>query len=281
MRDTVQAVDHSRPERVPGRLRQVPQLPGRQLALGQPPAVGTEPVRHGGREPAGVDGAEDGDPQGAADGAQQRLGAAGRAHVAGLGAVHRDEHRRLLIDRVSRDLAAPQGATDWREVLRSYALQTRELMLAHPWKAAMPTPVMLLTPSRMAVADRQPAALAVCGLDADSVMAAFRAVTSFVHGSAQSEIGVRDYQERHGWTSGDETREALAPQMRYLVGTRAATRPSSSTPSARPARTTGPGSSSSASTACSTASGSGSGSEGAGRGEAPGLLDGGGPGLRL
>ncbi|WP_237525198.1 TetR/AcrR family transcriptional regulator C-terminal domain-containing protein [Streptomyces sp. SID5643] len=116
-------------------------------------------------------------------------------------------------------LAVPQGAKDWREVLRSYALQTRELMLAHPWMAAMPTPVIQLTPSRLAVADRQLAALAVCGLDADSVMAAFRAVTSFVPGSAQSEIGLRDYQERHGWASGDETREALAPQMRHLVGT--------------------------------------------------------------
>jgi hypothetical protein len=50
-------------------------------------------------------------------------------------------------------------------------------------------------------------------------MAAFRAVTSFVHGSAQTEIAIREYQERNGWTSGDETRQALAPQMRYLMST--------------------------------------------------------------
>ncbi|MEU0216078.1 TetR/AcrR family transcriptional regulator C-terminal domain-containing protein [Streptomyces sp. NPDC006265] len=59
----------------------------------------------------------------------------------------------------------------------------------------MPTPVIMLTPSRMAVAERQLAALAVCGLAADSVMAAFRAVTSFVHGSAQTEIALRDYRD--------------------------------------------------------------------------------------
>jgi AcrR family transcriptional regulator len=146
-----------------------------------------------------------------------RLGVAPMAayrHVNG-----KDDLWALMIDRVFRDLAVPEGATDWREVLRSYALQTRELMLAHPWMAVMPMPVVMLTPSRMAVAERQLAALAVFGLDADSVMAAFRAVASFVHGSAQTEIALRDYQERNGWTSGDETREALAPQMGYLMST--------------------------------------------------------------
>ncbi|MER7402051.1 TetR/AcrR family transcriptional regulator C-terminal domain-containing protein [Streptomyces sp. NPDC000070] len=104
-------------------------------------------------------------------------------------------------------------------MLRSYAIQTRELMLAHPWMAVMPTPVIMLTPSRMAVAERGLSALAAHGVDADSVMAVLRAVTSFVHGAAQTEIALRDYQERHGWTSGDETRQALAPQMRYLMST--------------------------------------------------------------
>ncbi|MEU7717736.1 TetR/AcrR family transcriptional regulator [Streptomyces tibetensis] len=146
-----------------------------------------------------------------------RLGVAPMAayrHVDG-----KDDLWALMIDRVFRDLAVPEGATDWREVLRSYALQTRELMLAHPWMAVMPMPLVMLTPSRLAVAERQLAALAGFGLDADSVMAAFRAVASFVHGAAQTEIALRDYQERNGWTSGDETRQALAPQMRYLMST--------------------------------------------------------------
>ncbi|QOV36008.1 TetR/AcrR family transcriptional regulator C-terminal domain-containing protein [Streptomyces ferrugineus] len=135
-------------------------------------------------------------------------------HVSG-----KDDLWALMIDRVSRDLAVPEDPEDWREVLRSYALQTRELMLAHPWMAAMPTTVVLLTPSRLAVAERGLSALDAHDLDADSVMAALRAVTSFVHGSAQTEIALRDYQERNGWTGGDETRQALAPQMRYLMST--------------------------------------------------------------
>ncbi|MFJ4277924.1 TetR/AcrR family transcriptional regulator [Streptomyces massasporeus] len=131
----------------------------------------------------------------------------------------KDDLWALMIDRVSRELAVPDDVTDWREVLRSYALQTRDLMLAHPWMAVMPTPVIMLTPSRMAVAERGLSALAAHGLDPDAVMAVLRTVTSFVHGSAQTEIALRDYQERHGWTSGDQTREALAPQMRYLMST--------------------------------------------------------------
>lgn len=133
-------------------------------------------------------------------------------HVAG-----KDDLWALMVDRVSRRLAAPDDAAGWREVLRSFALQTRELMLAHPWMGSIP--LISLTPSRMTVAERQLAALAACGLDADSMMAAFRTVNSYVHGSTQAEIVLREYQERHGWASGDETRQALAPQMKYLMST--------------------------------------------------------------
>ncbi|MER7176263.1 TetR/AcrR family transcriptional regulator [Streptomyces mesophilus] len=133
-------------------------------------------------------------------------------HVAG-----KDDLWALMIDRVSRQLAAPDESAGWREVLRSFALQTRELMLAHPWMGSIP--LISLTPSRMAVAEQQLAALAACDLDADSMMAAFRTVNSYVHGSTQAEIILREYQERHGWSGGEETRKALAPQMNYLMST--------------------------------------------------------------
>ncbi|NGO14653.1 TetR/AcrR family transcriptional regulator [Streptomyces sp. HC44] len=133
-------------------------------------------------------------------------------HVAG-----KDDLWALMIDRVSQELVVPDDVTGWREVLRSFALQTRELMLAHPWMGAIP--LISLTPSRMAVAERQLAALAGCDLDADSMMAAFRSVNSYVHGSTQAEIVLREFKERHGWASGDETRQGLAPQMNYLMST--------------------------------------------------------------
>ncbi|MEV3861614.1 TetR/AcrR family transcriptional regulator [Streptomyces sp. NPDC050095] len=124
----------------------------------------------------------------------------------------------LMFDHVSAELTVPDDVADWREVLRSFGLQTRELMLRHPWLGQAPLPLIQLTPARMAVAERQLRALDGRGLDADSMMAAFRAVGAFVHGSTQTEIALRQYREQHGWESGDETRQALAPQMNYLMG---------------------------------------------------------------
>nr|WP_237500066.1 TetR/AcrR family transcriptional regulator [Streptomyces sp. SID8379] len=124
----------------------------------------------------------------------------------------------LMFDRVSAELSVPDGVTDWREVLRSFALQTRELMHRHPWLGQAPLPLVQLTPARMAVAERQLRALDGRELDADSMMAAFRAVGAFVHGSTQVELALSQYKRDHGWQSGDETRQALAPQMNYLMG---------------------------------------------------------------
>ncbi|MFJ8820298.1 TetR/AcrR family transcriptional regulator [Streptomyces sp. NPDC102467] len=135
-------------------------------------------------------------------------------HVSGKGDLWA-----LMFDRVSAGLTVPDEVADWREVLGSFALQTRELMLRHPWLGQVPTPLIQLTPARMAVAERQLRALTGHELDADSMMAAFRTVGAFVHGSTQVEIALRQYKEEHGWESGTETRQALAPQMNYLMGT--------------------------------------------------------------
>lgn len=135
-------------------------------------------------------------------------------HVSG-----KDDLWALMIDRVSAELSVPPEVTGWREVLRSFAVQTRDLMLRHPWMGQVPAPLISLTPARMAVAERQLEELATTGLDADSMMAAFRTVSSYVHGATQSELALREYKERHGWSSGAETRQALAPQMNYLMST--------------------------------------------------------------
>ncbi|MCQ4214348.1 MULTISPECIES: TetR/AcrR family transcriptional regulator [Streptomyces] len=123
----------------------------------------------------------------------------------------------LMVDRVSGELAIPDDVTGWREVLRAYAVRTRATTLAHPWMAQLPAPLFVLTPTRMAVAERQLAALDGLGLDADTMMAAFRAVASYVHGATQSEVALARFMAEHGWGSGDETRKGLAPQMNYLL----------------------------------------------------------------
>ncbi|MEU1119388.1 MULTISPECIES: TetR/AcrR family transcriptional regulator [unclassified Streptomyces] len=135
-------------------------------------------------------------------------------HVSG-----KDDLWALMVDRVTAEISVPQELTGWREVLRAYAVASRELLLAHPWLAQLPTPHFALTPNRMAVAERQLAALERHDLDADTIMTAFRTVGAYVHGVGQSEVALRQYMADQGWTSGDDTRRGLAPQMMYLMGT--------------------------------------------------------------
>ncbi|MEU6821613.1 TetR/AcrR family transcriptional regulator [Streptomyces atriruber] len=135
-------------------------------------------------------------------------------HVSG-----KDDLWALMVDRVTAEVVVPEDVTGWRAVLRAYAVGSRHLMLAHPWLAQLPTPHFALTPNRMAMAERQLAALEHQGLDADTIMTAFRTVGAYVHGVSQAEVALRQYMEDNGWTSGDEVRGGLAPQMTYLMST--------------------------------------------------------------
>ncbi|WP_338699855.1 TetR/AcrR family transcriptional regulator [Streptomyces sp. Q6] len=135
-------------------------------------------------------------------------------HVSG-----KDDLLALMVDRVSTELTVPDELTGWREVLRAFAVRTREVTLRHPWMIQLPAPLFVLTPARMAVAERQLASLDGLGLDPDAMMAAFRAVASYVQGATQSEVALARFREERGWESGDETRQGLAPQMNYLLGT--------------------------------------------------------------
>ncbi|WP_447039492.1 TetR/AcrR family transcriptional regulator [Streptomyces sp. DSM 118878] len=135
-------------------------------------------------------------------------------HVSG-----KDDLWALMVDHVMSELTVPEEVTGWREVLRAYAHGNRAMTLRHPWLAQLPAPNFTLTPNRMAAAERQLAALDGHGMDTDSVMAAFRAVSAYAHGATQSEVALRQYMDDNGWSSGDETRRALAPQMMYLMGT--------------------------------------------------------------
>ncbi|MEV7197127.1 TetR/AcrR family transcriptional regulator [Streptomyces sp. NPDC093510] len=135
-------------------------------------------------------------------------------HVSG-----KDDLWALMVDRVTAEIVVPEEVTGWREVLRAYAVAGRRLMLDHPWLAQLPTPHFALTPSRMALAERQLAELERHGLDADTTMAAFRTVGAYVHGVSQSEVALRQYMEENSWTDGDDTRRGLAPQMTYLMET--------------------------------------------------------------
>ncbi|THA78470.1 TetR/AcrR family transcriptional regulator [Streptomyces sp. A0642] len=135
-------------------------------------------------------------------------------HVTG-----KDDLWALMAERVTAEMRIPDEVTEWREVLRAFGLLTRDMMLRHPWVGQLPTHLFVLTPGRLAIAERQLAALDGLGLDEDSMMVAFRTVSAFAHGAAQSEVALREWTEAAGWSTGEETRLGLAPQMMYLMET--------------------------------------------------------------
>ncbi|MBB4889610.1 TetR/AcrR family transcriptional regulator C-terminal domain-containing protein [Streptomyces netropsis] len=132
----------------------------------------------------------------------------------------KDDVLALMVDLVYGELAVPT-AIDWRESMRVLALNTRTLLLEHPWLARLPAPqaVLALTPNRIAVAERALTVLDGLGLDADTMMSVLQAVTAYTYGSTHSEIAMRQLMEGQGWSSGDEVRTALAPQMAWLMKT--------------------------------------------------------------
>jgi AcrR family transcriptional regulator len=133
----------------------------------------------------------------------------------------KDDVINLMIDLAYAESEAPVGE-DWRAVLRALAFGTRDLIARHPWLTQLSGShaAFLLTPNRMTTADRALAALELPGVDADLRMAIFRSLNSYVLGAATSGVALRQAMAGHGWTSGREMRDGLAPEMTYLLGTR-------------------------------------------------------------
>ncbi|AVH55979.1 MULTISPECIES: TetR/AcrR family transcriptional regulator [Streptomyces] len=129
----------------------------------------------------------------------------------------KDELLELMVDHVYGELTLPDDAKGWREAMRTLALRTRTLLLRHPWVAR--TAVFTLTPNQLAVPEAGLAALDGLGLDADTMMAVYRTVDSYVQGAVGYEIGLAELMREQGWSTGDETRSGLAPRLTWLVNT--------------------------------------------------------------
>ncbi|MEU6330904.1 TetR/AcrR family transcriptional regulator C-terminal domain-containing protein [Streptomyces sp. NPDC047049] len=127
----------------------------------------------------------------------------------------------LMTDAVYADLTLPDDVENWRDVMRAGALRSREIVLRHPWLIQISSPQSLhaLTPHRMAAAERALASLDGLGLDVDAMMAVVGTVNSYVHGAVSAECAQHLLMREHGCDSNDDLRHALAPQMRYLIGT--------------------------------------------------------------
>lgn len=134
----------------------------------------------------------------------------------------KDDVLELMVDLAYAELpaAAAPAPGGWREAVRAQALDTRELMLRHPWLLQLPPRTAFsLTPNRMAAVERALAAMEQAVPDPDVRMAAVRTVESYVYGQVGYEAGVRQLMEGSGLEDGHALREALAPRMLYLLRT--------------------------------------------------------------
>ncbi|MEV3987112.1 TetR/AcrR family transcriptional regulator C-terminal domain-containing protein [Nonomuraea sp. NPDC049758] len=135
-------------------------------------------------------------------------------HVSG-----KDDLLELMVDHVYADLRVP-GGLGRRPSLRALAVLTRELMLRHRRLAQLPPQAKLsLTPNRMTVAEQAPTALDGLGLDADTMMSAFRAVDAYVHGAVSYESAVSALVSNLGLSGEAELRDDLAPVMMWHMRT--------------------------------------------------------------
>ncbi|GLY75993.1 TetR/AcrR family transcriptional regulator [Actinoallomurus iriomotensis] len=128
----------------------------------------------------------------------------------------KDEVYELMLDAVLAEIDLPDGG--WREVADGYARQFRALSLRHPWtiQAFARVPASL-SPNSVALTERALTSIEGLGLDVDTMMAAFGAVTSFARGAVFAEVAQREVLERKGWESEDDVRLAYAPWVRWML----------------------------------------------------------------
>jgi AcrR family transcriptional regulator len=130
----------------------------------------------------------------------------------------KDEIYELMLDAVLAEIDLPDGG--WREVAAAYARQTRALSLRHRWTQQAFTRVPAsLSPASMALTEKALTSIDGLGLDVDTMMAVFGAVTSFARGAVVAEVAQREALERHGWEDEDDLRTAYLPWVRWMLGT--------------------------------------------------------------
>jgi AcrR family transcriptional regulator len=131
----------------------------------------------------------------------------------------KDDLITLMVNAVYAELAIPDGT--WREVLREYAVQTRDLMHRHRWLVELPPHLaMTPTPNRLAAVDRALTALDGLGLDIDAMMTAARTVSGYVHGTVGDEVALAQLQQVGMAESRERIRESLGPQLAWMLSTR-------------------------------------------------------------
>ena len=124
----------------------------------------------------------------------------------------------LMLDVVAAEMTLPDGG--WRDVADAYARQLRAASLRHRWlhQASAQVPASL-SPSNVALMEKALVSIDGLGLDVDTMMAVFGAVTSFARGAVFAEVAQRESLDRHGFESEDDVRVAYLPWVRWMLDT--------------------------------------------------------------
>lgn len=128
----------------------------------------------------------------------------------------KDDLFELMIDAVAGEDPPPDRPSgDWRADLRLIAHRQLTVARRHPWLIAVSgRPVF--GPNTLRLGEFAYAALDGLGLGIDEIMEVTSAVTAFVTGIAQNELGLRELRRRTG-IGEDEWRRAQTPYVRQLI----------------------------------------------------------------
>lgn len=133
----------------------------------------------------------------------------------------KDDLLLLMVDHVYAELTAPTTDLDWRSALRGLALDTRDMLLRHPWLTHLSSSrvMPMLTPNRMAVTEWALLALKGCDLPVDAAMVAAETLDTYTRGRTGAEVEIQRLMADRQVTDGHGLRVVLAPQMAWLMDT--------------------------------------------------------------
>jgi AcrR family transcriptional regulator len=124
----------------------------------------------------------------------------------------------LMVDAVQPEARLGDGLTNWREAVTAYASNLRASMKQHEWIVELPPRARLsLTPRRFAAIEAVLSSLDGQGLSIDSMMLIVETVSAYTMGVTASEIARAQLISSSGLRGVDGLREALGPQMAWLL----------------------------------------------------------------
>jgi len=128
----------------------------------------------------------------------------------------KDDLYELMIDAVAGEDPPPERPSgDWRADLRLIAHRQLASARRHPWLVSLSgRPVF--GPNTLRLAEFGFSALDGLGLSIDGIMEIVSAVTAFVTGVAQNELGERELRRRTG-VNEEEWRRAQAPYIQSIL----------------------------------------------------------------